>query len=98
MALGFSAAFAAMPESLAAQDRAARLETATDLAQSLLAQDVRTDGTDGPFAWHISSAPAGGALSLGGEFGGTIVRVTVQWAEGTNTRSLQLQTVRLGFP
>ena len=98
VAIGFACAFAAMPESLAAQDRAARLEAATGLAQSVLAQDARTDGASGPFAWHIDRAPIDARPRLGGEFGGAIVRVTVQWLEGASTRTMQLQTVRLGQP
>jgi len=99
VALGFAYAFAAMPESLGAQDRARNLETATSLAQSLLAEaGPATEGTEGKFAWHIDAAPAAtGRPQQPGDFGGQTERVTIRWAEDKQDRSIALQTVRLGL-
>jgi len=98
VALGFALAFSAMPESLGAQDRARNLETATSLAQSLLAEaGPATDGTEGKFAWHIDTAPIDAARpQQAGDFGGQVERVFIRWAEGRQQRSIVLQTVGLG--
>jgi prepilin-type N-terminal cleavage/methylation domain-containing protein len=98
VALGFAYAFSAMPESLGAQDRARNLETATSLAQSLLAEAAPTDGTDQKFAWHIDTAPLDtGHPQQPGDFAGQTERVTIRWAEGKQDRSIALQTIRLGI-
>ncbi len=98
VALGFAYAFSAMPESLGAQDRARNLETATSLAQSLLAEAAPTDGTDQKFTWHIDTAPLDtGRPQQPGDFAGQTQRVTIRWAEGKQDRSIALQTIRLGI-
>ncbi len=98
VATGFVGAWGALPEGLGAQGKAAKLEAAADLAQSILAQDLRQDGVEGSYSWHIDTAPVEGIRPRqAGEFGGTLVNVTVQWPEGSQVRSLRLQTVRLGF-
>jgi len=99
VALGFAYAFSAMPESLGAQDRARNLETATSLAQSLLAEAApATDGTDQKFTWHIDTAPLDPTRpQQPGDFGGETERVIIRWAEGKQQRSIVLQTVRLGI-
>jgi prepilin-type N-terminal cleavage/methylation domain-containing protein len=99
VALAFTLAFSAMPESLGAQDRARNLETATSLAQSLLAEAApATDGTESKFAWHIDAAPAdSGRPEQPSDFSGRTERVTIRWAEGGLDRSIALQTIRLGL-
>jgi prepilin-type N-terminal cleavage/methylation domain-containing protein len=98
VALGFAYAFNAMPESLGAQDRARNLETATTLAQSILAQAAPTDGAMQKFAWHIDTAPLDPTRPRQpGDFAGETERVTVRWTEGQNTRDITLQTIRLGI-
>jgi len=97
VALGFAYAFSAMPESLGAQDRARNLEAATTLAQSILAQAGPTDGTAQKFAWHIDTAPIDARPLQPGDFAGERERVTVRWTEGQNTRTITLQTIRLGI-
>jgi prepilin-type N-terminal cleavage/methylation domain-containing protein len=100
VAIAFATAFGAMPESLNAQARARNLETATDLAESVLAQGSATAviGAEGKFAWRKDTAPvAGTQLQRPGEFGGQTVRVTVEWREGSNLRSIRLDMLRLGM-
>ncbi len=97
VALGFAYAFSAMPESLGAQDRARNLEAATTLAQSILAQAAPTDGAIQKFAWHIDTAPIDARPQQPGDFAGERERVTLSWTEGQNTRTITLQTIRLGI-
>jgi prepilin-type N-terminal cleavage/methylation domain-containing protein len=98
VALGFAYAFGAMPESLGAQDRARNLETATTLAQSILAQAAPADGATQKFAWHIDTAPLDPARpTRPGDFAGETERVRVRWTEGRQIRSITLQTIRLGI-
>jgi prepilin-type N-terminal cleavage/methylation domain-containing protein len=88
VSIGFAGAFGAMPESLGAQDRARNLEAATAVAEA----------ADGRFAWHAEALPIPGAPQpQPGAFAGQVLRVTVRWPEGRNTRTITLQTVRLGL-
>jgi general secretion pathway protein I len=100
VAIGFAMGFAAMPESLMAQQSAQRLESACDLAESLLAQAVQTtalaqSGTAQGFIWRIEAAPVAGALSSGGEITAETVRIVVTWPEGGHDRDITVQSVRL---
>jgi prepilin-type N-terminal cleavage/methylation domain-containing protein len=98
VAIGFAGAFGAMPESLGAQDRARNLEAATGVAEAALAQGTPGEGTDGRFAWHAEALPIPGAPQpQPGAFAGQVLRVTVRWPEGRTTRTITLQTVRLGL-
>lgn len=98
VATGFGFAFAALPANLGAEGDARKLEAAASLAQSVLDQDGAgaADGADVGFAWHIAATPLPGETRPGADFGGHLVQVTVSWPDGGRTRSIGVQTVRLG--
>jgi type II secretory pathway component PulJ len=77
------------------------------LAESTLdrvGQDIALDATlssgntgDG-FSWLVQSAPyTGDPIAASGPLMGYVVRVTLDWKERSNTRQVQLTTLRLAY-
>jgi general secretion pathway protein I len=85
---------------------AERMMEAGSLTQSLMAEvgteyPVRTEERGGEFAngyrWHLKMQPYGSSNNTeGGPVGLYEILTEVRWEEGTQTRAVQLKTLRLG--